>query len=331
MKNRKLMICSLFLSSFLLGFSSTSRFIASAVAADYPTKPIRIIVGFAPGGSVDSPARLIASKLTNILGQAVIVDNRTGAGSTLAAGIVANEKPDGYTLLMGSAALGPAPSLYKLPFDMIRDFAPISQVADATNVLVAHPSVQANSVKELIALAKANPGKLAYGSSGIGSTPHLGGELFCSLAGVKMLHVAYRGGSQSIIDLLTGQIQLIFATATAAFPYIDSGKVKGIAIMGKKRTPVKPDMPTIAESGLPDYDCPNWNGLLAPAKTPRPIINRLNAEVTKVLAMPDIKDALRKLGQTPEPGTPEEFGAYIEAQTSMWAKVIKDAGIKVSF
>lgn len=330
MKKRKVAIWALFVCSLWFGFESAGGFASPALAADYPARPIRIIVGFAPGGSVDSSARLVAAKLGEVLKQAVIVENRTGAGSTIAAGLVAKEKPDGYTLLMASAALSPAPALYKLTYDMNKDLAPIIQVGDTANVLIAHPSVPANTVKELIALAKAQPGKLAYGSSGLGTTPHLAGELFCNMAGVKMLHVPYKGGSQSTIDLLAGQIQLIFATATAAIPHMESGKVKGIAVLGKKRTPLLPNMPTVAEGGLPGYDVPNWNGLLAPAKTPRPIINRLNAEVAKVLAMPDIKEAFFKMGQTPEPCTPEEFGAYLESQTRVWAKLIKDAGIQIN-
>lgn len=303
---------------------------APALAAEYPTKPIRLIVGFAPGGGTDTTARAMSQKLTDALGQQVVVDNRPGAAGNIAAEIVSKATPDGYTLLMGTiAALAINPSLYsKLPFDPIKDFAPITQAVDSTNILSLHPSVPAGSVKELIALAKAKP--LNYGSSGVGGTGHLAGELFNTMAGVKMTHVPYKGGGPAMIDLVGGQVQLVFATAASAVPQIKGGRIKGIAVTTAKRSALMPDLPTISEAGLPGFDANNWYGVLAPAKTPRAIINRLNSEITKVLAMPDVKTFLFNQGLDPAPGTPEKFGAYIKSETAKWAKVVKASGAKAN-
>jgi len=300
-----------------------------ANAADYPTKPIRMIVGFAPGGGTDTTARAISSKLGELLGQQVIIDNRAGAAGNIATEMVAKANPDGYTLLLGTiAALAINPSLYrtKLPFDSVRDFAPIIQAVDSTNILSVHPSVQAGTVKELIALAKTKP--LNYGSSGVGGTGHLAGELFDTMAGVKMTHIPYKGGGPAMIDLIGGQVQLVYATAASAVPQIKAGKIKGIAVTTAKRSALMPNIPTIAESGLPGFDANNWYGLLAPAKTPRAIVMRLNAEVTKVLMMPDVKSFLFNQGLDPAPGTPEQFGAYIKLEMAKWAKVVKDSGAR---
>ena len=306
-----------------------TQYASAATPTDYPTKPIRIIVGFAPGGGTDTTARAISIKLAESLGQQVIVDNRAGAAGNIATELVAKAAPDGYTILLGTiAALAINPSLYrtKLPFDSVRDFAPIIQAVDSTNILSLHPSVPAANVKELIALAKTKP--LNYGSSGVGGTGHLAGELFNSMAGTKMTHIPYKGGGPAMIDLVGGQVQLVFATAASAVPQIKAGKIKGIAVTTIKRAALMPNIPTIAESGLPGFDANNWYGLLAPAKTPRPIIMRLNAEVTKVLAMPDVKDFLFNQGLDPAPGTPEQFGAYIKSEITKWAKVIKASGAK---
>ncbi len=307
---------------------ATVAFASPVSAQNYPTKPIRMIVGFAPGGGTDTTARAISAKLNDLLGQQVIIDNRPGAAGNIAADLVAHANPDGYTLLMGTiAALAINPSLYdKLPFDSIKDFAPIIQAVDSTNVLSLHPSVSANSVKELIALAKSKP--LNYGSSGVGGTGHLAGELFNTMAGVKMSHVPYKGGGPAMIDLISGQVQLVFATAASAVPHIKSGKIKGIAVTTAKRSALMPNIPTISEAGLPGFDANNWYGLVAPAKTPRAIIDRLNREVTKVLAMPDVKEFLFNQGLDPAAGTPEKFGAYIKSEMTKWAKVIKASGAK---
>jgi tripartite-type tricarboxylate transporter receptor subunit TctC len=306
-----------------------TQYASAATPTDYPTKPIRMIVGFAPGGGTDTTARAISIKLAESLGQQVIVDNRAGAAGNIATELVAKAAPDGYTILLGTiAALAINPSLYrtKLPFDSVRDFAPIIQAVDSTNILSLHPSVPAANVKELIALAKTKP--LNYGSSGVGGTGHLAGELFNSMAGTKMTHIPYKGGGPAMIDLVGGQVQLVFATAASAVPQIKAGKIKGIAVTTIKRAALMPNIPTIAESGLPGFDANNWYGLLAPAKTPRPIIMRLNAEVTKVLAMPDVKDFLFNQGLDPAPGTPEQFGAYIKSEITKWAKVVKDSGAR---
>ncbi len=301
----------------------------AAHAAEYPTKPIRMIVGFAPGGGTDTTARAISAKLGDLLGHQVIVDNRAGATGNIATDLVAKATPDGYTLLLGTiAALAINPSLYrtKLPFDSIKDFAPIIQAVDSTNILSLHPSVPAGTVKELIALAKTK--SLNYGSSGVGGTGHLAGELFNTMAGVKMTHVPYKGGGPAMIDLVGGQVQLVYATAASAVPQIKAGKIKGLAVTTAKRSALMPNIPTIAESGLPGFEANNWYGLLAPANTPRAIVMRLNTEVAKVLMMPDVKNFLFNQGLDPAPGTPEQFGAYIKAEMAKWAKVVKDSGAR---
>jgi len=301
---------------------------AGTAAQDYPTKPIRMIVGFAPGGGTDATARPIALKLGDLLGQQVIVDNRPGAGGNIATDIVAKSNPDGYTVLMGTiAALSINPSLYsKLPFDPDKDFAPVTQAVDSTNVLSLHPSVPASSVKELIALAKTK--SLSFGSSGVGGTGHLAGELFNVMAGTKLVHIPYKGGGPAMIDLVGGQVQVVFATGASAVPQIRSGKIKGLAVTTLKRSALMPELPTIAESGLAGYDANNWYGVLVPAKTPRAIVTRLNKEIVKVLNMPDVKTILFNQGLDAAPTTPEAFGAYIKSERVKWAKVIKAAGIK---
>jgi tripartite-type tricarboxylate transporter receptor subunit TctC len=302
---------------------------ATASAAEaWPTKPIRMIVGFAPGGGTDTTARPIAQKLGDALGQQVIVDNRPGAAGNIATEIVTRANPDGYTIIMGTiAALAINPSLYgKLPFDPEKDLAPIIQAVDSTNILSLHPSVPANSVKELISLAKAKP--LNFGSSGVGGTGHLAGELFNMMAGVKMTHVPYKGGGPAMIDLVAGQVQLVFATAASAVPQIKAGRIKGLAVTTIKRSALMPELPTISEAGLAGFDANNWYGLLAPAKTPRPVIMRLNTEVAKILNMPDVKDFLFKQGLDAAPGTPEQFAAYMKSERAKWGKVIKAAGLK---
>jgi tripartite-type tricarboxylate transporter receptor subunit TctC len=303
--------------------------IGTAFSADpYPTRPIRMIVGFAPGGGTDLTARPVAQKLAELLGQQVIVENRPGAAGNVATEQVAKSAPDGYTMLMGTiAALAINPSLYgNLRFDPETDLAPVIQVVDATNVLALHPSVPASSVKELIALAREK--SLLAGSSGIGATGHLAIELFNLMAGVKLVHVPYKGGGPAMSDLVGGQVNLIFATTASSIPHLKSGRIKGIAVTTAKRSALLPDLPTISESGLAGFDANNWYGLVVPAKTPRAIIDQLNAEVTKILAMPDVKTILFNQGLDPAPGTPEQFGAYIKSERAKWAKVIKESGAK---
>ena len=320
-----------FLKSFvrsILCAAATAGFTAAAAADNYPSKPVRMIVGFAPGGGTDTTARPIAQKLGELLGQQVIVDKRPGAGGNIATDIVSKSNPDGYTILMGTiAALAINPGLYsQLPFDPEKDLAPVTQAVDSTNVLSLHPSVAAGSVKELIALAKTK--SLSFGSSGVGGTGHLAGELFNVMAGTKLVHIPYKGGGPAMIDLVGGQVQLVFATGASAVPQIKNGKIKGIAVTTLKRSALMPELPTIAESGLPGFDANNWYGVMVPAKTPRAIINRLNAETIKVLSMPDVKTFLFNQGLDAAPTTPEAFGAYIKSERSKWAKVIKTAGVK---
>ena len=301
----------------------------AALPADpYPTKPIRMIVGFAPGGGTDLTARPVALKLSELLGQQVVVENRPGAAGNTATEQVARAAPDGYTILMGTiAALAINPSLYgNLKFDPEVDFAPVIQVVDATNVLVLHPSVPANSVQELIALAKQK--SLSAGSSGIGATGHLSIELFNLMAGVKLVHVPYKGGGPAMTDLVGGQVQLVFATTASAIPQIKGGRIKGIAVTTARRSSLLPELPTISETGLTGFDANNWYGIVVPAKTPRAIIDQLNAEVTKILNMADVRATLHNQGLDPAPGTPEQFGAYIKSERIKWARVIKASGAK---
>ena len=297
-------------------------------AEPYPVRPIRMIVGFAPGGGTDLTARPVAQKLSELLGQQVIVENRPGAAGNIATEQVARSAPDGYTLLMGTiAALAINPSLYgNLRFDPETDLAPVIQVVDATNVLALHPSVPASSVKELIALAKER--SLSAGSSGVGATGHLAIELFNLMAGVKLVHVPYKGGGPAMSDLVGGQVHLIFATTASSIPHLRSGRIKGIAVTTAKRSELLPDLPTISEAGLAGFDANNWYGLVVPAKTPRVIIDQLNAEVRKVLAMPDVRTTLFNQGLDPAPGTPEQFGTYIKSERAKWARVIKESGAK---
>ena len=301
-----------------------------AHAAEYPTKPVRMLVGFAPGGGTDTTARTIAQPLSEALGQQVVVDNRPGAAGNIATDIASKSPPDGYTVLMGTiAALAINPSLYKsLPFDPVRDFEPVTLAVSSTNVLAVHPSVPAKNVRELIALAKAQPGKLSYGSSGVGGAGHLAGVLFDSLAGTRMVHIPYKGGAPAMIALIGGEVQLVFATAETAVPQIKSGKIRALGVTMAKRTALLPDLPTIAEGGLAGYEANNWYGILLPAKTPRAIVERLHRETVKVLNTPAIKEQLFRQGLDASPSTPQEFSAYIKSEMAKWSKVVRASGAK---
>jgi tripartite-type tricarboxylate transporter receptor subunit TctC len=300
----------------------------AAGAADFPTKPVRLVVGFAPGGGTDTTARALGTKLTAAFSQQVIVDNRPGHSGTIAADIVSKSVPDGHTVLLGTIALVINPSLTsKMPFDTFKDLLPVSRAADSTNILVVHPTVPAKNVKEFIALAKAKP--LNAGSSGIGGTGHLAIELFNLQAGVKMTHVPYKGGGPAIVDLLGGNIQLIFATGASSVGHIKAGKIRALAVTTAKRSALVPDLPTIAESGLKGYEANNWNGFWVAAKTPRAIVMRLNKDITAALSAPDIKELLFKQGLDAAPSSPEDLAAYMKSEYQKWAKVIKAAGVKV--
>jgi tripartite-type tricarboxylate transporter receptor subunit TctC len=311
-----------------MGLTVVTQCLAAQSSA-FPTKPIRIIVPTPPGGGADLSTRLIANRLSGNIGQPVLVENRPGAGGNVSAEYVAKALPDGYTLYMG--AIGPmaiSPSLYKsLPFDPVKDFAPITMSVVLSNVLVAHPSVPADDVRGLLALARAKPGSLNYGSSGNSTAGHLAGELFAGLGRVELVHVPYKGGGPAMADLLAGQIQLIFATTPSALPHIKAGKLKALGVTTLKRLPLLPDLPTIAEAGLPGYDANNWYCFVAPAKTPPEIITRLNREFLRVLTHPETHTMLTAQGLDPAPSTPDELAATIKAEISKWAKVIKDRNI----
>jgi tripartite-type tricarboxylate transporter receptor subunit TctC len=312
-----------------LALACLPAFVANAIAAEpaYPVKPIRMLVGFAPGGGTDTTARAMAGKLAERLGQQVVVDNRPGAAGNIATEITSRANPDGYTILMGTiAALAINPSLYKkLPFDPLKDVATVTRAVDSTNILVVHPTVAARTVKELVALAKSKP--LNGGSSGVGGAGHLALELFNLQAGTKIVHVPYKGGGPAMVDLLGGNIQLIFATAASSVGHIKAGKIRALAVTTAKRSGLVPELPTIAEAGLKDFEANNWYGVVVPAKTPRPIIDRLNKEITAVLNLPDVKALLFKQGLDAAPSTPGDFTSYIRSEKAKWEKVIKAAGL----
>lgn len=304
---------------------------APALAQSWPAKPIRWVSPFAPGGGADFTSRALAQKLTPALGQQIVVENRGGAGGMVGVEIAAKSAPDGYTLVLGT--IGPIainPSLYsKMPYNVQRDLAPISQAAVAVNVLVVHPSLPVRSVKELIALAKARPGELNYGSSGPGAADHLAGELFNTIAGVKMIHVPYKGGAPAILDLVGGNIQLIFSTVSTAKGAIDAKRLRTVAIAGSQRFELMPELPTVAEAGLKGFATDNWYGVFTPAGTPAAIVTRLHAEVVKALAAPDLKKQLLDLGiVATSSASPAAFSAYIVSETEKWARITKAAGIR---
>lgn len=303
---------------------------AHAQSGAYPTKPIRLIVANAPGGGLDTVARLTNSTLTNALGQQVIIDNRPGATGSVAAELTAKAIPDGYTVMLGAIGnLAVNPHIYKgLGYDPIRDLAAVTFAVSGSNVLVVHPTVAATSVKELVALIRSKPGGLTYGSSGAGNAGHLAGELLLSMTKTKMVHVPYKGGAPAMTALLSGEVQLVFASPSTAIPQVKSGRLKGLAVTTAKRSLMLPDLPTIAESGFPGYDTDNWYGIVVAARTPRPVIDRLNREFGRALNVPETKEALLRQGLEAAPGTPEAFGAYMKAEYQKWGKVIRDAGIR---
>jgi tripartite-type tricarboxylate transporter receptor subunit TctC len=299
-----------------------------ADAQTYPSKPIRWVVPFPPGGSTDLLARVVGQKLTESWGQQVIVDNRGGAGGTLGAAEAARAPGDGYTLLMGAIHHTIATSAYpKLPYDFQRDFAPITVVAIVPNVLVVNPSVPAKSVKELIAYAKANPGKLTYGSAGMGTAHHLIGEVFNARAGVDILHVPYKGSAPAVADLIGGQVSIMYDTVASCLPHVKAGKLRPLAVTTAKRSSALPDVPTIAEAALPGFEVTTWFGALAPAKTPKELVVKLNAEMVKILNMPDVRKRLLEAGAEPVGSTPEQMAAQIKKETEEFAKIVKQAKI----
>jgi tripartite-type tricarboxylate transporter receptor subunit TctC len=295
----------------------------------YPQKPIRLVAPFAPGGGTDILARLFGQKMGEVLGQQVIVDNRGGAGGTVGTDIAAKAPPDGYTLILVSASHAINPGLYqKLPYDSVNDFAPITQIATSPGILVVNPSLPVKSVKDLIALARAKPGQINYASAGSGTPPHLAGELFKVMAKIDMVHVPYKGNAPAFIDVIGGQVPLIFPTMPSAMPFIKSGKLRPIAVTSAKRSPAAPDIPTIAESGLPGYEATSWYGILAPARTPREIVAKLHEVLVSVIGSPDMKDKLAAQGLDPVGNTPQQFAAVIKSEIAKWTKVVKASGAK---
>ncbi len=300
----------------------------SALAQAYPTKPVTIIVPFAAGGTTDILARIIGQALTAELGQSVVVDNRAGAGGNIGGQAAAKAAPDGHTLFMGTVGTHAInASLYKkMPFDPVKDFAPLTRVANVPNLLVANPAQPYKSVKDLIAYAKANPGKVNFGSSGNGSSIHLSGELFKSLAKVDMQHVPYKGSAPAVTDLLGNQIGIMFDNMPSAIQHVRSGKLVPLAVTTAKRSPELPNVPTIAEAGVPGYEATSWFGMFAPAGTPAPVLAKLNAAIVKVLAQPDVKKKINEQGAEVYSETPEQFAAFIQAESVKWGKVVKESG-----
>ena len=302
----------------------------TAKAADYPARPVHVIVGLTAGSGVDIMARLVGQKLAESMGQPFIIENRPGAGSNIATHFAAQAAPDGYTIFVPTIANAINATLYKnLQFDVLRDFSPVILAATAPNLLIVNPKVPANTVQEFIALAKKQPGKLTIGSSGIGTSPQMTGELFRRRAGIDLLPVPYKGGPEATAALLGGQIDSLFAITSTALPHIAAGRVRALAVTSRARSPLLPNVPTVAESGMPGFEAVTWFGFAVPTGTPRPIIDRLNVEIGKALAMPDIKQKLAVQGIDVAGDTPEQFGAYMHDEFAKWGQLVKDSGAKV--
>jgi tripartite-type tricarboxylate transporter receptor subunit TctC len=301
----------------------------SVHAQPYPSKPIRIVVPYPPGGFNDTLGRTLAEKFQKDWGQSALVENKPGANTVIGTEAVAKAAPDGYTLLVVAFPFAVTPSLIRnLPYDTLRDFAPVALCAQSPNVLVVNPELPVKSVAELVALAKAKPDALSYASTGNGSSNHISMELFKTLAGVRLVHVPYKGSAPAEVDLMGGQVDMYFASPSSAAPHVVSGKLRALAQSGARRSSVAPDLPTVAEAGVPGYEVTVWFGLVAPAGTPREVVDKLNAEVLKVLAMPDVRERFLALGVEPLGSTPGEFASHIRAQMEKWAKVVKGAGVK---
>ncbi len=301
-----------------------------ALAQAYPNRPIRLVVAFPPGGATDVFARIVQGRFSEALGQNIVIEHRAGAGGMIGADLVAKAPPDGYTLLIGNiAALAMNVGVYsKMPYDPVKDLAPVLRTVDVSYALVVHPSVPAKTVQEFIAYAKANPGKLSYGSAGSGSAPHLATELLKQRAGIDIVHVPYKGGGPMVTDLLGGQIQVGIGDQANLMPQVKAGKLRVLAVGSPRRSPNYPDVPTIAESGLPGFEAGAWQGLAAPAGTPPDVVKRLNETLVKVMQMPDVRERLLGAGLEPVGGSPEDFAQFIKSEIAKWSKVAKDVGAR---
>ena len=313
------------------GYWTSVIFVATAYAAagadQFPSKPIRMIDPYAPGGSTEAQARVIAQKLTEVWGQPVVIDGRPGAASAIGTQIVAKSNPDGYTLLFNNAAFATVPNLSRKPlFDPLKDLAPVIQVGTQPLILVALPSLPA-TLKELLSYAKANPAKLNFASAGTGSATHLSMELLMSMAGIKLVHVPYKGSAPSVTAMLGGEVQLGIFSANSVLPHINSGRLRALGVSSTKRTLTLPDVPSIAEAGVPGYEVVQWSGIFAPSGTPREIVGKLNGQINEILKLPDVRERFAKLGVDPAGGTPLQFGAFTVAEVRKWAKVIDESGI----
>lgn len=313
----------------IAGLLAAGNTLAQTTPPAYPTKPIRLIVPFAPGGTNDILGRIVADKFAERFGQPIVVDNRAGANSVIGSEIVARASPDGYTMLIASAGLAVNPSIMRaLPYDTERDFAPIGVVGGGPYLMVVHPAVPAKTVKEFIAWVKSRPGKVNYASVGIGSPPHLAAELLKVTAGIEMQHIPYKGGSAVLPDLIAGRVSMFFGSIATLHPHVQAGRLRAVAVTTTQRSPAMPELPTFIESGLAGYEVNGWYGLLAPGKTPRVIVNRLNLELQKVLADADTRTRFAAIGMVPAPGTAAGFAALIHSEIAKWGKVARAAGIK---
>jgi tripartite-type tricarboxylate transporter receptor subunit TctC len=312
-----------------LALFATQPALAQPAAETYPNKPIRFILPFPPGGGTDIVGRILADRMAIDLGQPVVIENRGGAGGNVGAEVAARSAPDGYTIVMVAPSLAISPSLYKkLNYDPVKDFAPIGLVATVPNVLVINPAVPAQTLSEFVALAKRSPGAMNFGSGGSGTSNHLAGELFNIVAGIKLVHVPYKGVNLAMNDVISGQVQAVVIGIPAAAPHIKSGRLRALAVITPQRSPALPDVPTTAEAGLPNFVVNTWYGLLAPAGTPRPIVMQLNAELARIMHAPELKDKLAAMATEPSTGTPEEFAEFIKREMTKWGDVVREAGLQ---
>jgi tripartite-type tricarboxylate transporter receptor subunit TctC len=314
----------------LIALVLCSIFVGAAGAQDaYPSRPVRFILPFPPGGGTDILGRVIAERLSSNLGQPVVTENRGGAGGNVGAEAAAHSAPDGYTIVLVAPSLAISPSLYsKLNYDPVKDLAPISLVATVPNVMITNPAVEAKTLQEFIALARSRPGAMNYGSGGAGTSNHLAGELFNIVTGAKLVHVPYKGVNLAMQGVLAGEIQLVFIGIPAALPHIKAGKLRALALVAPQRSPALPEVPTVAEAGLKDFEVTTWYGIMTPAGTPRPIVSRLNAELVKIMHTPDVKERLAGMATDPLTSTPEEFAAYLKQEIAKWGDVVRKANLK---